>query len=116
MLIICDAGMESRLETDLCLASLPSVPQSHGCFLLKQNIINNSGLFLNPTLERVVRLRGTGSGGCAAGVGAALPLPPALWLLLAAKSSPAVVRSPGWCWFGGAQGRSCFPGGGLGTF
>lgn len=46
-------------------------------------------------LEHVVHLRGTGSGGCTAGVGAARSLPPVLWLLLAAKTSPAVMRSPG---------------------
>lgn len=112
-------------DSSLCLAFPPSFPVSHGCFLLKQNIINNSRLFLNLTLERVVGLRGTGSGGCATGWGAAQPLPPVLWLLVAAKPSAAVVRSLGGAGVGEpravglhgtARGRGCFPGRGLDTF
>lgn len=109
---------EQAGDRSLCLAFSPSFPLSHGCFLFEQNIINNSGLFLNLTLQLVVRLRGTGSGGCAVALGAAQPLSPLLWLLLAAKTSPALLRSPGGAGVGEpgavrlhgrAQGRSCFP-------
>lgn len=78
MLIICDesqVGWGAGWREISAWPSLPpSLPLSHGCFVLKQNIINNSRLFLNLTLERVVHLRGTGSGGCSTGVGAAQPL------------------------------------------
>lgn len=93
MLIISDESQVAwgggRREISAWPSLPPSFPLSHGCFVLKQNIINNSRLFLNLTLERVVHLRGTGSGGCSTGVGAAQPLLPVLWLLLAAKTSPA---------------------------